>query len=111
MIEREWGSYGGIIIEGIDGNGTDDPAPGHGLHHVADAVIVTGRNLLGASVTLQDGGNNIVLTIRAQVDDRLEAILPPNVTAGQHTLTVSNSAGEVGLTLVLLKGVTGAACP
>jgi hypothetical protein len=86
-------------IVGVDGNGSTPD-------HFADGLVVTGRNLAGATVTLA-GPISATLDIDAVSDTRLEVKLPLDLEEGHYVLTAANALGSDQADLRILQGDKG----
>lgn len=98
-------------ITAVDGTGSPDERPEQAQHHVIDRLVMRGRNLQGASVTLrgagQDGPRRLELCA-TPTDGELTVQLPSDVRAGDtYTLNVANQAGSCSTEVTLLQGEQG----
>ncbi len=71
-------------------------------------LIITGRHLAGATVSLIGTSIDTNLDVVEFSDDRLVAALPASLIAGAYALTVTNAAGSAQTTTYILQGETGA---
>ncbi len=92
----------------MNGTGTADSDTTHASKHLADRLVVTGQNLVGAALNLAGGGRDVELVAcGTPTNEQLEVLLPNDVAAGTYTLTATNQAGSCSTTVTLLQGEKG----
>ena len=99
-------------IESVSGSGSLDPDPDHAERRIRDRLVITGRNLVGSTVTLT-GTNPTVPSAdlrpcgEADTATHLEVMLPPGLADGEYSLTIANQAGSCDASLRILQGEPG----
>jgi hypothetical protein len=102
------------VIFDIAGDGSSSCAAATNNACITAGLTVVGKNLLGASFSLEPsaGGAVTALVPRGALTDETAALdLPLTVTTGTYTLTATNAAGSADQAVELLKGEPGPTGP
>ena len=100
------------VVSGVVGNGSQSCADSPDLRCFADAIVVQGENLLGATFRLdnQGAGPSFDLNIGAQNENhQVELALPTDLAEGAYLLVAVNGAGSDQLDVQILQGEPGPA--
>ncbi|MCK5689047.1 hypothetical protein KAI87_07250, partial [Myxococcota bacterium] len=86
------------VLTGINGTGSEYIAEGHATRRIQDRLVLDGVYLVGATVSLlgassgQIDFSNLPI-LGTPTNSRINVELPLNLTAGNYTLSVTNSVG------------------
>ncbi len=95
-------------VTAVGGTGSRDPDAG-AENRLRDSLVLTGKNLANAAVVFSGPGYDrqpLSQTGRAN-GERIEVLLPVDVTPNRYTLSVTNADGTQEVPLQILRGEPG----